>query len=78
MDTIISRNFVIDGGAGDCRLVTATLYGRTFLFQCDMDGSNIRQVRIKRVRSWLSMRPDQEAKWALRLEKALKAKLTRR
>ena len=77
MDAIISSNSVIDGGAGDCRLVTATLYGRMFSFQCDIDGSNIRQIRIKRGRSWLNVRQDHEAKWALRLGAAIRAKLTR-
>jgi hypothetical protein len=75
--TIIRSNSVIDVGAGDCRLVTAVLYGRTFSFQCDIDGSNIRQIRIKRGRSWLNMRQDQEAKWVPRLEAAIRAKLTR-
>jgi|SRR5215469_8052041 len=75
MDAIISSNSVIDGGAGDCRLVTAALYGRLFSFQCDIDGSNIRQIRIKRGRSWLNMRRNTEAKWVPRLEAAIKAKL---
>ena len=61
--TIIRSNSVIDSGARACRLVTATLHGRTFSFQCDFDGSNIRRIRIKRGRSWLNVRRDQEAKW---------------
>jgi predicted RNA methylase len=74
---IIRSNSVIDVGAGDCRLVTAVLYGRTFSFQCDIDGSNIRQIRIRQGRSWLNLRRNQEAKWVPRLEAAIKAKLTR-
>jgi len=56
---------------------SAVLYGRTFSFQCDIDASNIRQIRIKRGRSWLNVRQDQEAKRVPRLEAAIRAKLTR-
>ena len=56
---------------------SAVLYGRTFSFQCDIDASNIRQIRIKRGRSRLNVCQDQEAKRVPRLEAAIRAKLTR-
>ena len=53
----------------------ADVDGRTFSFQCDMDGSNVRNIRSKNGIGWRNKSPRTAVKWAPRLEVALKAHL---